>query len=407
MKNRTIAFTTIIPLVFVLACSALAPIARATPPPKPEDRGNGNSAAENVQALNPGTTGSNNTAHGWFSLFTNTTGFENTADGFQALYGNTTGFRNTAVGFNALMSNTTGSSNTANGHSALSSNTSGSHNTADGISALAVNSTGSDNTADGWDSLEVNTTGSNNTGVGTGALLNNSTGSSNIAVGYIAGLNIDTGDNNICIGSLGGPGDAGTTRIGQPFFQTRTFISGIRGVATGNDDAIPMVIDSAGQLGTVSSSQRFKVDIKPMDKTSDAILALEPVTFHYRNDSKSTRHFGLIAEQVAKVNPDLVVRDENGEIYTVRYDAVNAMLLNEFLKEHRTVEQQGRKILEQGNTIAQLRKDLRATVAELTTRLKEQELQIQKVSARLAAGRAFGGGVELAKATPQIVDIHQ
>jgi hypothetical protein len=407
MKYPVIASTTIICLVLVLAGSALAPIVRATPPPKPEDRGNGNSAAENVQALNLGTTGSNNTAHGWFSLFTNTTGFENTADGFQALYSNTTGSRNTAVGFNALMSNMTGSANTANGHSALSSNTSGSHNTADGISALAVNSTGSDNTADGWDSLQVNTTGSNNTGVGTGALLNNSTGSSNIAVGYIAGLNIDTGDNNICIGSLGGPGDAGTTRIGQPFFQTRTFISGIRGVATGNDDAIPMVIDSAGQLGTVSSSQRFKVDIKPMDKASDAILALKPVTFHYRNDSKSTPHFGLIAEQVAKVNPDLVVRDENGEIYTVRYDAVNAMLLNEFLKEHRTVEQQGRKILEQGNTIAQLRKDLRATVAELTTRLKEQELQIQKVSARLAAGRAFGGGVELAKATPQIVDIHQ
>jgi DNA-directed RNA polymerase specialized sigma54-like protein len=168
------------------------------------------------------------------------------------------------------------------------------------------------------------------------------------------------------------------------------FIGNIRGVTTVNNDAIPVVIDSVGQLGTMSSSRRFKKEIKPMDKSSETILALKPVTFHYKSDKRDTPQFGLIAEEVAKVNPDLVVRNKDGEIYTVRYDAVNAMLLNEFLKEHRKNE-------EQEKTITQLKKDFRASVAQLTTRLDKQAAQIQKVSAQLAAASPSNGGLEASK----------
>jgi hypothetical protein len=173
--------------------------------------------------------------------------------------------------------------------------------------------------------------------------------------------------------------------------QTKTFIAGISGVDEGGTVSV-VTINSDGQLGTqlpVASSRRFKKEIKPMDKASEAILALKPVTFHYKSDSKGIPQFGLIAEEVAKVNPDLVVRDKNGEIYTVRYDAVNAMLLNEFLKEHRTVQKQSRKIQEQDLTITQLKKEMGTVVA----RLKEQAAQIQKVSAQL----------EVSKPAPQTV----
>ncbi|PYJ94209.1 MAG: hypothetical protein DME62_05940 [Verrucomicrobia bacterium] len=152
------------------------------------------------------------------------------------------------------------------------------------------------------------------------------------------------------------------------------------GVTTANA-AIPVLIDTVGQLGTTSSSRRFKKEIKPMDKASETILGLKPVTFHYKMDTTETPQFGLIAEEVTGVNPGLVVRDENGEIYTVRYDAVNAMLLNEFLKEHRKVQEQGRKAQEQEATITQLKKGMEV----LTAQLKEQAAQIQKVSAQLEA----------------------
>jgi septal ring factor EnvC (AmiA/AmiB activator) len=149
-------------------------------------------------------------------------------------------------------------------------------------------------------------------------------------------------------------------------------------VTTGNNDAIPVLIDTAGQLGTTSSSRRYKKEIKPMDQTSEAILALKPVTFHYKSDKTGTAQFGLIAEEVAEVNPNLVVRDENGEIYTVRYDAVNAMLLNEFLKEHKKVEQQVREIQEQRTTISELKKSMETVI----THLKKQDSKIQKVAIR-------------------------
>jgi len=340
-------------------------------------------------ALLSNTTGNYNTAYGYQALYSNTTeGLPNppnipdwqgnTATGYQVLYSNTTGSGNVASGWQALYSNTTGIINTATGRIALTSNTIGFRNTGDGDGALASNTIGSLNTATGW-----------------AALGNNTIGSGNIALGPGAGHNLDTGDNNIDIGNDGNPGESNTIRIGNPVASvygdvpnpdgrttrtphpanTATFIAGIRGTTTGNADALPVVIDSAGQLGTLSSSARFKKEIKPIDRSSEAVLHLRPVTFHYKNDTKGIPQFGLIAEEVAKVNPDLVVRDDNGEIYTVRYEAVNAMLLNEFLKEHHQLQ------------------DLKAMVAEQQKQIKALTSGLQKVSAQL----------EVSKPAPQTV----
>jgi hypothetical protein len=331
-----------------------------------------NNTAIGFQALVKNTVASDNTAVGWRALFNNTaSGSGNAATGSQALYNNITGFNNTADGFQALFNNTdgpdltNGNDNTATGWRALFGNVIGVNNTADGVQALYSNGFGDDNTA-----------------VGINALFHNTIGSSNIAIGSNAGINLTDGDNNIDIGNDGVAGDFETIRIGETaLFQTRTFIAGIRGVTTGNTDAIPVVIDSTGQLGTMSSSQRFKKEIKPMDSASKAILALKPVTFHYKSDVTNTPQFGLVAEEVAEVNPDLVVRDKNGRIYTVRYDAVNAMLLNEFLKEHRKVENLKNDF---DATVVQQQKE----IAALTAIVKQQAAQIQKVSAQLEMGKA-------------------
>jgi hypothetical protein len=189
-------------------------------------------------------------------------------------------------------------------------------------------------------------------------------------LGSLAGDNLTTGDNNIDIGAEGAAGESNTIRIGA--VQRGTFIAGIRGATTANADAIPVLVDSAGQLGTLSSARRFKKDIRSMDKTSEAILGFRPVTFHYKSDKTGTPQFGLIAEEVAQVNPNLVVRDDQGEIYTVRYEAVNAMLLNEFLKEHEKVEAQHSKIEKQ-----------EAAITELKSNLAEQHKQIQTLTAGL------------------------
>jgi Chaperone of endosialidase len=344
--------------------------------------------------------GSSNTATGASALFANTLGAQNTASGGEALFSNTIGAQNTATGAAALSSNTEGFGNTANGFLALFSNTMGVYNTATGYHALQSNTTGDINVAIGQQALNQNTQGDGNVALGASALLNNmigdnnvaigfsalsnNTGSANIALGSGAGAGLTTGNSNIVIGPnvSGVAGEANTLRIGQSIF--RTFIAGIRGVTTGNNDAVNVVIDSAGQLGTMSSSRRFKKEIKPMDEASEAILALKPVTFHYKSDKKSTPQFGLVAEEVAEVNPDLVVRDQNGEVYTVRYDAVNAMLLNEFLKEHRKVQAQDRKIKEQETTIADLKNEMEAVIAHA----KEQDAKIQKVSDQLQASNS-------------------
>ena len=204
-------------------------------------------------------------------------------------------------------------------------------------------------------------------GIGFNALASNATGSDNVALGDFAGELLTTGNGNIEIGNPGEAGEADTTRIGA--FQTRTFIAGIHNVTTAGA-AIPVVIDGSGQLGTFSSSRRVKKEIRPMDNVSESILWLKPVTFRYRSGANGIAQFGLIAEEVAAVNPDLVVRDENGEVLTVRYDAVNAVLLNEFRKEHRKNE-------EQEATITRMHKQIEALTAGL-----------QKLSAQLEATKS-------------------
>ena len=314
-------------------------------------------------------TADSNTATGAAALLLNTTGTENTANGTAALEFNDSGSNNTAVGAFALFSNTEGDTNTANGDQALINNTTGNSNVALGFHALFGNTSGDSNIAVGVDALFNNTTADGNTAIGQGALFA-CTGAQNTAIGAGAGFSISTASNVICIGAnIPGANVTGSCFIGH-----------IRGVTTANMNAIPVVIDTAGQLGTISSSRRFKKEVKAMEGASESILALKPVMFRYKSDPAGAGpQFGLIAEEVAEVNPALVVPDENGEIYTVRYDAVNAMLLNEFLKEHRKVEN-----LEA--TVAQQHKDFEAAVAELKG-------QIQKVSAQL----------ELSKSAPQTV----
>src|SRR5438477_233349 len=327
-----------------------------------------NNTASGESALYRNTTGSNNTASGSFALFSNTTASGNTATGELALLYNTTGNSNTANGLEALIENTTGDDNTATGVAALLGNTIGNNNTASGGNALLNNTTGNDNTANGARALYSNTTGNRNAGDGIAALAKNTTGSDNIALGDEAGRNLTIGDHNIDIGNQGVETEANTIRIGRIGTQTATFIAGISGstVPTG----VAVIVDARGHLGTTTSSARYKEAIKPMDKASEVILALKPVTFRYKQeiDPDGIPQFGLVAQQVEKVNPALVARDDQGKPYTVRYEAVNAMLLNEFLKEHRTVQQQAATIVE-----------CKKETANLTATVNEQAAQIQKV----------------------------
>ena len=346
---------------FVLMCVALLPRAEAVSP-APDGGYPGGNIAEGQNALLGLSTGTFNTALGFLSLGSDTTGSLNTAIGAGALLANTAD-QITATGAAALLNNTTGEANTANGAFSLSSNTTGSRNTANGFDALAFNTTGFDNTAIGSETLVANNGGSN-TATGSAALNANSDGFSNTANGFQALVNSTTGNFNTAIGAsaLSGTGFTGSantavgalagsavttannvicigTSVSGANVSNSCFIGNIRGATTINNNAVQVLIDSAGQLGTLSSSRRFKRDISPMDRASEAILALKPVTFHYKTDKTNRPEFGLIAEEVAEVNPELVVRDEKGEIYTVRYEAVNAMLLNEFLKEHRKVQE--------------------------------------------------------------------
>ena len=356
----------------LLTCFVIFQRAEAVSPP-PDGGYPGGNTAEGQNALFGLSTGSYNTAVGFFSLRTNATNSFNTALGAGTLLANTAD-NNTATGAAALLSNSTGLSNTATGAFTLFTNTIGIFNTANGAFALLNNTTGVENTASGYRALSGNATGVGNTAYGSQALVQ-TTGSNNIALGAHAGFNISTGSNNIHIGNVGAGNESGTVRIGDNN-QIRTFIAGINGVNQGSPTAV-FINTLTGQLGTTppASSRRYKKEIKPMDTASEALLALKPVSFHYKTDNTKTPQFGLIAEDVADVNPDLVVRDENGEIYTVRYDAVNAMLLNEFLKEHRKNE-------EQEATIARQQKQIDALTAGL-----------QKVSAQ----------IEVSKATPKMV----
>jgi len=340
-----------------------------------------NNTAVGSEALFSLTTGKQNTGVGAQAL-KNDTGDKNTAIGFQGLVRNTTGDSNTAGGWRALFKNTAGDRNTASGRETLLSNTTGFENTGTGAVALQNNTTGNDNTATGFAALNNNTTGAVNTAVGTGSLVNSGTGDLNIALGFGAGVNLTAGANNIYIGDLGAATESNIIRIGSEVAvrdqfgvlhpaHTATYIAGISDAEASGGD--PVFITSTGKLGTVNvpSSARFKEEIKPMNKASETILALKPVAFRYKKalDAKGTPQFGLVAEEVEKVAPDLVKRDRDGKVQTVRYDAVNAMLLNEFLKAHRRIEEQEHAIAE-----------LKAEVAGLTARVNKQAEQVLPIS---------------------------
>ena len=345
----------------------------------------------NVLQYSANGTGSYNTGIGFDALLGDYTGNYNTAIGANALYRNSSGNFNTADGAFALYNNT-GNYNTATGASALQNNTTGTDNVASGLQALFTNSTGYDNTANSFNALYSNTSGHDNTALGFQSLNRNTTGNNNIALGMNAGFNLTTGSNNIVIGAgvLGVAGDANKIRIGKST-HTATYIGGVYNKTVASGTGVAVRVDSTGKLGTVLSSARFKEAIKPMDKASEAIHRLEPVSFRYKQelDPDGVTQFGLIAEQVEKVNPDLVVHDEDGKVSTVRYEAANAMLLNEFLKNHRTDKDQARKLQEQEATIAQLK----ASVMQQQKQIEALTATVQKVSDQL----------ELSKPASQLV----
>ena len=407
--TSTIQFRTIIPSVFIaftLLCPA-APKAFGVVP-APDGGYPGFTTAEGQNALLHLTTGTGNTALGWFSLDSVTTGSyntgvgagtlvlntgdQNTATGAAALLLNTTGSFNTANGTLALLSNTTGTQNTATGFVALYGNTTGAYNTGNGTNALVNNTTGSQNTANGINTLHTNTTGSANTANGSNALFSN-TGNNNTALWFAAGDSLTTGSNNIDIGNHGVAGETGIIRIGGGS-QTATYVAGIAGQTVGAGGST-CYVDNDGKLGVFLSARRFKRDIADMGAASEALLALRPVTFHYKPELDKTGipQFGLVAEEVAKVNPDLVTHDAKGDICTVRYEAVNVMLLNEFLKEHKAVQELKSALRKQEAIIAQLNDDRvnhEATISNLDkalntvlARLNEQDSKIQKVNDRL------------------------
>jgi hypothetical protein len=327
-------------------------------------------------ALHNNIIGTFNTAVGDHALSTNTASF-NTATGSYALVNNTTGNHNTANGNAALDGNNTGSFNTATGSAALNYNTIGYDNTADGVFALHVNTSGNYNTANGYFALGSNTTGNYNTANGSAALLSNTTGSLNVAIGTNAGRALTTGSGNVCIGVnvYGVAGESNTTRI--------------RNVYSSVTSGRAVYVTSGNKIGTLASSRRFKEEIKAMEKASESILGLRPVTFRYKKEieANGTKQFGLVAEEVEKVNPDLVTCDEEGKPQSVRYEAINAMLLNEFLKEHRKVQEQESTIAQLKSTVMQQQKGMEIFAATLN----EQASQIQKVSAQVEASKFAGG----------------
>jgi Chaperone of endosialidase len=384
-------------VIFALGSLALSPMARAVGVEAPDTALAGGNTADGQLALGGLTTGFYNSAFGIYALLSNgaanfntgvgagallsntadqstavgagallsnTTGTVNTATGAFALFSNTTGGSNTATGAEALLHNTLGGGNTATGQQALQANTTGALNTSTGAATLITNTTGSANTADGLNALFSNN-GDNNTAVGNGALGANTTGSNNVALGLGAGSGVTTANNVICIG----------TNVAGNDVNDSCYIGNIFGDTSSGGTAV--FVNTNGRLGTTTSSRRFKDSIKPMDQASEALFALKPVTFRYKKeiDPQGIPQFGLVAEDVAAVNPDLVVRDKEGKPHSVRYEQVNAMLLNEFLKQHRTVQ------------------ELRNEIAALTSTVKQQAAQIQNVSDQIEINKAEPGMV--------------
>lgn len=367
-----------------------------------------NNTAVGAGALTSNTTGNSNTALGEVALVLNTTGTENTALGTNALTLNTTGSGNVAVGYQSLATstadhnvavgyaslrnNTTGAANTALGDFALFTNTTANGSTAVGIqallssdandntavgsSALRLTTTGNNNTALGRATLPINTTGVSNTALGTNALFNNTTGANNIAVGAFAGVSLTTGSNNIAVANAGVAGESNTIRIGTSGVHTATYLAGIAGATSAGGVAV--FVDGAGHLGTLTSSARYKEDIQDIGDGSSALMRLRPVRFHYKHefDPSGIEQYGLIAEEVAKVSPDLVVYDEKGQPQTVRYHFLNALLLNEMQRQARRVETQQREIEAQQRENAALAAEVR--------RMSEAARRIDALTARLA-----------------------
>jgi septal ring factor EnvC (AmiA/AmiB activator) len=449
--------------VFTLAWFALSPTAQAVVPPPDGGYPNGNTAegtnalfslangvwntALGFEALNHDTAGGKNTATGLRALFSDTTGSFNTATGVYALYSNTMGWYNSAIGANALSNNITGQFNTATGYGALNHNKTDA-NTANGFGAMFVNTTGSENVAVGFQALNRNSTGSENNAVGSNALFanrtgsfnnahgrdalatnvdgsennafgdlameNNTSGASNTAIGDDALRNCVDGSFNVAIGdeagtsivsasniiAIGAPGAGPFADISSTCFIGSIYNQPVSDAGTAQDT----YVDQFNVLGFLPSSRRVKHDIQPMDKASEAILALKPVTFKYNSDKAGRTQYGVIAEEVAEVAPDLVFRDNNGDVSTVRFEQIGMMLLNEFLKEHKKVEEQQATITELKSTVARQQKESQSIAAQqqkeiraLAATVKEQASQIQKVSAQL----------ELQKAAPRAVANYQ
>jgi trimeric autotransporter adhesin len=391
-----------------------------------------NNTATGQRALWQNTTGSFNTATGNAALVANSSGYDNTATGYGALGANFTGYQNTATGFGALGGSATnwgntatgylalaldgtvagtgnaGNYNTAQGWEALQNNTTGVENDASGDLALNANTTGSENTAIGGEAMKGNTTGTGNTAVGDIALPANN-GSNNVAVGMTAGIDVRTGNGNTFVGYLtafsymssesnniligvnnyGVTGESGVTRLGVDSSQlsgcsptssdngcqVKTFIAAVRGVTTDNNDAIEVMIDSAGQLGTVSSSRRYKEDIHDMAAASDGLLRLRPVTFRYQKpyaDGSKPTQYGLIAEEVAEVYPDLVAFDKSGQPETVQYWKLEAMLLNEVQKLARAHAADQKRIAELQERVKKMQ-SLEERMAAVQARLDRLE----------------------------------
>jgi hypothetical protein len=379
MKSTVQLKTATPPLLIALAlvCFGLVPRAHGVSP-APDGCYSGFTTAEGCNALNSLTAGAGNTGVGWRSLFFDTTGNfntgvgagtlvlntadSNTAVGAAALLLNTSGHQNVAVGTDALVYNDTGPLNTAVGYQALFHNVSGLENTAMGDQALLDNTGGNFNVAVGGAALLSNTAGNDNTACGGGAL-NDTTGNDNTALGFQAGILATTGSNNVYIGS-GMSGVAGESNA--------CYIASIFNQPSAN--GVPVLINSFNKLGTATSSKRFKRDITPMDNTSEVLFSLKPVSFRYQKeiDPAGTGQLGLVAEDVEKINPDFVVHDKEGKPYSVRYDQINAMLLNEFLKEHKAFVEEQQKV-----------ERLEATVAALSA-------QLEKISDRVQVDHAAG-----------------
>jgi hypothetical protein len=333
-----------------------------------DDTNGADNTASGAYALSNNTSGGSNTASGAYALVSNTTGVGNTASGQDALYHNTTGRENTADGLDALANNTSGYYNTATGDDTLGQNTTGYENTATGFKALSSSHTTARNTATGAEALNFNDSGSYNTAVGYRALYY-SQGSRNLALGFQAGSHLHNGDFNIYVGNTASvdntavTGESNTMRLGQ--VQTRTFIAGIRGVNVGST-GVQVVINSSGQLGTLVSSARYKRDIADMRDSSQGLYHLRPVTFRYKQDAQGQRQYGLIAEEVAKVYPELVVRGAKGEVESVQYHELIPMLLNE-------VQRQQQELAELRAQNERLQAALVQQTAALAARLEQLE----------------------------------